>query len=295
MSERSRPLLLACLVALIAGCDGPPAAVASDGDDSVQQDWQTLSLNRRAAGEQRLAVELEYGAGKLTVAPGSAEQLYQARMRYDASAFEPVTSYTDGRLQIGVEDAQIRGRKLEAGSLDLQLSPDVDLDLELAFGAAEADIELGGLRIEQLEISTGASRTALAFSQPNPIAANSLVLQVGAAQFTVKGLGNANARQLSVEGGVGDIDLDFTGALSNDMSVTVEMGLGHLTLRLPRGVGVRIEKDGLLASVEGEGLTQRDNVYYSADYENAERRLQFDIDAAFNAIDIVWVDNDQAR
>lgn len=294
MFDRRRPLALACAVAVLAGCGGPDEAVASHANRSARQDWQTMSLSRRAAGEERLAVELEYGAGKLTVAPGSSDQLYQARMRYDASAFEPVTSYSDGRLQIGVEGGQIRGRKLEAGSLDLQLSPDVALDLELAFGAAEADIELGGLRIESLELSTGASRTSLAFSEPNPIAANTLTLQVGAAQLTAKGLANANARQISVEGGVGDIELDFTGSLSNDIDVSVEMGLGRLVLRIPRGVGVRIDKDGLLAAVKGEGLVQRGDVYYSAEYDSAERRLHFDIDAAFNAIDIVWVDNNLA-
>lgn len=295
MSDAVRTLLLASVVTLFAACDGPPEAVASNGDDRHRQDWQTLSLNRGVAGEQQLRVEVEYGAGKLTVAPGTTEQLYQARLRYDASAFEPVTSYSDGLLQIGIEDAELRGRKLEAGSLDLQLNPDVALDLDLAFGAAEAEIELGGLRVQSLEISTGASRTDLAFSQLNPIAAESVVLQVGAAQFTATGLGNANTGRLSVEGGVGDIDLDFTGALPSDMNVTVEMGLGSLTLRLPRGVGVRIEKDGILSSIKGASLVQRDNVYYSADYDSAERRLHFDIDAAFNAITVVLVDNDRAE
>ena len=295
MFERARILGFAVAIALVAACDGPPGAEASNGESHERQDWQTLSLNRAAAGEERLAVELEYGAGKLKIAAGSGEQLYQARMRYDASAFQPVTNYRDGRLQIGVEDGQLRGRHMEAGSLDIEVSPDVALDLDLAFGAAEADIDLGGLQLQQLEISTGASRTQLAFSQPNPIAAESIVFEIGAAQFTAKGLGNANTSRLSVEGGVGDIDLDFSGALASDMNVTVEMGLGRLTLRLPRGVGVRIEKDGVLAKITGEGLLQQDNVYYNANYESAERHLQFDVDAAFNTIDIVWIDNDQAN
>ena len=294
MSEAVRTVLIASVVTLFAACDGPPEAVASNDNGNGRQDWQTLSLNRGMAGEQQMRVDVEYGAGRLSVAAGTTEQLYQARLRYDASAFEPVTSYSDGQLQIGMKDAELRGRKLEAGSLDLQLNPNVALDLDLAFGAAEAKIDLGGLRVRSLEISTGASKTDLAFSQLNPIAAERVVLQVGAAQFIATGLGNANTGRLSVEGGVGDIDLDFTGALPSDMNISVEMGLGHLTLRLPREVGVRIQKDGILSSIKGAALVQRGNVYYSPDYDSAERRLHFDIDAAFNAISVILVDNDQA-
>lgn len=294
MSEAVRTVLIASVVTLFAACDGPPEAVASNDNGNGRQDWQTLSLNRGMASEQQMRVDVEYGAGRLSVAAGTTEQLYQARLRYDASAFEPVTSYSDGQLQIGMKDAELRGRKLEAGSLDLQLNPNVALDLDLAFGAAEAKIELGGLRVRSLEISTGASKTDLAFSQLNPIAAERVVLQVGAAQFIATGLGNANTGRLSVEGGVGDIDLDFTGALPSDMNISVEMGLGHLTLRLPREVGVRIQKDGILSSIKGAALVQRGNVYYSPDYDSAERRLHFDIDAAFNAISVILVDNDQA-
>ena len=294
MSEAVRTVLIASVVTLFAACDGPPEAVASNDNGNGRQDWQTLSLNRGMASEQQMRVDVEYGAGRLSVAAGTTEQLYQARLRYDASAFEPVTSYSDGQLQIGMKDAELRGRKLEAGSLDLQLNPNVALDLDLAFGAAEAKIDLGGLRVRSLEISTGASKTDLAFSQLNPIAAERVVLQVGAAQFIATGLGNANTGRLSVEGGVGDIDLDFTGALTSDMNISVEMGLGHLTLRLPREVGVRIQKDGILSSIKGAALVQRGNVYYSPDYDSAERRLHFDIDAAFNAISVILVDNDQA-
>ncbi len=295
MSERARAVLLAALLAGLAGCDGPPDAVASRIDREHDEagghgDWQTLSLSRDFAGEERLAVDIEYGAGELTVQPDAGGRLYQARMRYDASAFEPVTSYADGRLQIGVEGAEVRGRRVDAGSLEVALSRDVALDLDLEFGAAEARLELGGLRLERLEISTGASRTELAFSEPNAIAAESVSLQIGAAQFEAVGLGNARARQLSVEGGVGDIVLDFGGTWTEDLAATVEMGLGKLTLRLPEGLGVRIEKDGLLTSMEGTGLTQQGNVYYTAGFDDAARKLRLDIDAAFNAIDIVWTD-----
>ncbi len=262
-------------------------AVAVPASASAQ-DWESLSLSRAFSGEAALAVEVEYGAGTLTIAPGQPTSLYRAAMRFDADAFEPVTSYENGRLRIGVDGNDVRGRRVEGGSLTLELSPRVPLDLDLAFGAAEAELELGGLQVSSLEISTGASRTALSFSVPNAITAETLMFEVGAAQFHATGLGNARARRLSLQGGVGEVDLDFSGEWAADMDASVEMGLGKLTLRLPRGLGVRIEKDGLLATLDDDGLIKRGNVYYTQDFEKAERKLTLDIDAAFNAIEIIW-------
>jgi hypothetical protein len=74
------------------------------------------------------------------------------------------------------------------------------------------------------------------------------------------------------------------------MNAGVEMGLGTLTLRLPRGLGVRIVKDGLLASFDSQGLTKRGDVYYSEDYEDTTYKLSLDLDAALGSIRVEWVD-----
>jgi hypothetical protein len=258
------------------------------------QRWESSALSRADNGERELRVDVEYGAGQLTVEPAAEGTLFRAALRYDANSFEPRMSYDDGRLRVGINNAEVRGRNVKGGSLSLHLSPDALLDLDLAFGAAEAKLELGGLHLNSLEISTGASTTVLSFSQPNAAEAESIELQVGAARLEARGLGNARTERLSVEGGVGEIDLDFSGAWTRDMHATVGMGLGKLILRLPRGLGVRIEKDGLLASIEGDGLNKRDDVYYTTGFEAAARKLTMEIDAAFNTIQIIWVGNLQA-
>lgn len=282
MSEWTPRILLVC------------AALCVGASPGAAQQWESRTLSRAFNGERALEVDVEYGAGQLRIAPGRAGSLYHAALRYDASAFEPRTAYEDGRLRIGLEGEQIRGRKVRGGNLTLELGPDVPLELDLAFGAAEAELELGGLALESLEISTGASSTVLSFSTPNTIEAESIALEVGAARFEARGLGNARAHALSVEGGVGEIDLDFSGAWSHDLDATVEMGLGKLTLRLPRGLGIRLEKDGLLTKIDGSGLVRRGDVYYSENFDAAERKLTVDVDAAFNAIQIVWVGSLQA-
>lgn len=255
------------------------------------QDWHTTSYARQLDGEDNLRVHVEYGAGRLNIAPANPGTLYRANVRYDAEAFTPEVSYANSRVQFGLEGNNVRGRNLKEGLLDLKLTPDVPVELELAFGASDATIDLGGIRVRSVEIATGASRTVLRISSPNPQECEHLELEVGAASFEALGIGNLNTPRLTLQGGVGEVILDFTGDWQQDLDAQIEMGLGTLTLRVPVGLGVRIVKGGLLASFDSQRLTKRGDVYYSEDWDNAAHKLSLEVDAALGSIRVEWVDS----
>jgi hypothetical protein len=284
-SSNGRAIALVLLVTASAtfGCDVAPTAA---------QDWRTITTQRQYAGEKKLDLELTYGAGRLSVQPGTPGSLYKATLKYDADMFKPVNSYHEGLLKVGVDDFRhVRGRhNSNAGRLDVALSTDVPLDLQLKFGAVEAQLELGGLRITHAQVSTGASQTALRFSRPNLEHCDELKFEVGAAEFKAYGLGNANAEHLEVQGGVGDILLDFTGEWKTDMDAEVNLGLGQLTMQVPRGVGVRVIKNSMLASFDHDGLNKQGNTYTSSNFKDARHKLTIKLDAAFGSVHIEWVD-----
>jgi hypothetical protein len=267
-----------------------PAATRAEA-----QDWRTLTTRRQVSDERELRVNVEFGAGQLRVDPAESGELFHASIRYDASTFEPIASYDKGVLRLGVEGT-VRGRRnLKEGSqLTVGLGSDLPLDLKLAFGAAEAEIELGGIRIRNAEISTGASDTKLSFSKPNPQELQRLEMKAGAASFHATGLGNANARRITFDGGVGDIVLDFGGQWSGDTRAEISMGVGSLTLRLPPDVGVRVGKNTFLVAFDSQRLIKRGDGYYSEGWDNAKHRLTIDIKGAFGSVDIRWI-NDDAR
>lgn len=253
------------------------------------QDWRTFTSSRATNREEQLRVDLEYGAGRLDLAPAPSGTLYRTNLRYDAEAFQPRVIFQNGRLRVGVEGREVKG-KIKSGHLDLKLAADVPLDLDLKFGAAEANIELGGMRIQRGQISTGASKTVLRVSKPNQERCQLFDLNIGAASFHASGLGNLNAELISLEGGVGEVILNFAGAWRADSRATVQMGLGSLTLQIPRGLGLRVVKEGFLASFDSEGLIKRGNAFYSENWENAKHKLSLDIEAAFGSIKVVWVE-----
>ena len=274
---------------------GVAALLALSAPAAEAQDWRTTTIMRQATNEEALDVEVGYGAGRLEVEPAEGRMLYQASLRYDARGFRPVADYSNGRLRLGVDgNDNIHlpdDEDAEGGRMTLRLGRGVPLDLDFEFGAALAEIELGGLSVRNLSVSTGASETRVVFSQPNAIALDDMRFDVGAAQFTARGLGNANVREIRVNGGVAEMTLDFSGTWRGNTRLEVDFGLGSLTLRVPRNVGVRVHKETLLASFEAPRMSRRDDDnYYSDNWSESNRRLDVTIDGAFGDITIDWID-----
>lgn len=255
------------------------------------QDWREMTSFRQRADESRLDVHVRYGAGELRINPGTGSELYRLGLRYDSRVFDPIAEYRNGRLEVGVE-GRGRGVKLrntEAGGMDLALSRDVPMELDLDFGAVEANLELGGLRIGRLDIETGASDTELFFSDPNPVRCERLEISMGAAAFTAEGLGNANCERVKVEGGVGDLTLDFGGLWLQDMHAEITIALGSATIYVPENVGVRVDKDTFLTDFKGSGFRKSGGARYSDNWDEAERRLTVDLEGAFGSFTVRWM------
>lgn len=264
--------------------------LAVSSSTASAQDWRTITSLRQVRGEAELQVDVEYGAGNLTVKPAAGNTLYKTTLRYDAKSFKPLASYGEGRLRVGIQGGSMKGRNMKAGRFDLTLTNRVPLDLNLKFGAVEADMELGGLRIRKLHIQTGASETAMNFGSVNPEKCSVMDLEVGAAEFTATNLGNLNCEHYEIAGGVGDVTLDFNGAWRGNATADIGMGLGSLTLRVPRGLGVSVRKSGVLASFDSQELIKRGNTFYSENWDKAANRVTFNIDAALGTIRMVWVE-----
>lgn len=273
--------LLAALALLVA------AACGASG-----QTWQTLTLTRQRHGERALRLDVEYGAGEFSVGPGTPGMLYRAELKYDADRFDLRREF-DRRgdvatLRLGLrtkDGISLRGLK-RAGSLALELGPDVPTELELDFGAGEAEIELGGLHLTALSVETGASDTRLNFSRPNAAVIERCSFQAGVAAFRVEGLGKARCARVEFEGGVGDVLLDFGGAWSRSSDAKVRMGVGSLTIRIPDAVGVSIQKKSFLASFSAAGLRREADRWVSENWETAPHRLTISIEAAIGSVNV---------
>ncbi|MBW3627873.1 MAG: hypothetical protein KY464_01130 [Gemmatimonadetes bacterium] len=286
MSER---LLRMAVVALLTAV-GP----GFDPGSASSQDWRTVTSARQLWGTEPVKVRIEYGAGRLEVGSAAKGTLYRMETRYDQNQVAPLSTFSEESrtLHLGIRSREgRRGKGSTNGSrASVALTREVPIDLDLDFGAGEAKIDLGGLRLQRVDLSTGASETKVRFDQPNPIRATLIQINAGAADLEVRGLGNAHADRIEFSGGVGSTVLDFSGAWQGHAAASVRMGIGSVVLRLPRSLGIRVDRSSFLTSFDAAGLVRRDGSYFSTNWGSARNRLTIDVEAALGSIEIDWVD-----
>ncbi len=266
--------------------------VAAEG-----QSMRPFTTFRQLHGQTRLNARLEYGSGNLRLQPGEPRELYRMSLSYDEDRFLPISDFDapGGTVHLGLKargegGVRVVSRNQLSQAALVSLSPRVELNLDLTLGAVDADLELGGLRLSEIDLKTGASQATVRFSRPNTMRCRSATFSAGAAEVSVVGLGNSRCEEIVFEGGVGKVLLDFSGAPSSNAHVAVKMALGGITLRLPRAAGVRITMDKFLSSFEPAGLVRRGSAFVSSGYDKADRKLEIELSTTIGEVDVVWVD-----
>jgi hypothetical protein len=240
------------------------------------QSWQTLSVERANLPTTDLSVVVRHHSGKFSIKPARDSVRYRATLRYDAQALEPIYNYNadSGSLRLGTRDRQGSSGGRRNSDLDVSLGAVGTLAIDVQASAAETQLDLSGLPIKNLSVSSGASDTRVRFDRPNPVRMKSLTLSTGAASILVDRLGNANADEIVVRAGVGDIELDMTGTWQHDTELRAEVSVGALTIRVPSDVGVRVETSRVLASFSHQGLSNEGGAYVSDNWSSAPHKLR---------------------
>jgi hypothetical protein len=255
------------------------------------QSWRTLDVARQAGDSTATQAQITYGTGTFGLRGGTSGLLYHMKLRYDASRTQPKHSFdlTSRKAQLGVDKSDVRftGRKdNESGQLQLELSRTTPWDLTLDLGAVEADLDLTGLRLSKLKIESGASDGRVRFDSLNPIPMRDLQISLGAANFRADRLANANTREIRVDAGVGNVELDLGGQWTQDIELRAEITLGVVTVHVPSDVGVRVAVEKVIASFDHEGLIERDGEWVSPNWDSAKHKLRVSAKTIFGKLTI---------
>lgn len=197
-------------------------------------------------------VKLTFGAGELEVKPGVTQGAITGTATYNVEDLKPV---------IEIDGEQVT---ISTGNFEITGIPDVDADIENSWelaignsplelkinaGAYKGEYELGGLAIQSLEITDGASEVDLAFSTPNLVEMETFRYSTGASDLEMEGLANANFESMTFRGGAGNFKLDFSGLLKRDATVQIDSGLSRVEVMIPETMSARVVFRGGLTSI----------------------------------------------
>ncbi|MBI4417174.1 MAG: hypothetical protein HY563_00250 [Ignavibacteriales bacterium] len=250
--------------------------------------------------EREISVIIDVSFGTVLIGPGPADKIlvadFAAPGRDESDDFH--ISYTSrgdrGELVVRSKDRSRFWRKSDDRESDnriwtLRFSEDVPMDFRIELGAGKGEFDLSGLRIRTLKVSSGASSVEMSCDRPNPITAESIVIESGVSKFTATNLANTNFRRLKFSGGVGAYKLDFGGKLLRSADAKVEVGLGAITINIPRETPVELfYDDSWFSSFDlADGFTkQRGGVYTTENSLLGEPILSIHIESGLGSVKV---------
>lgn len=227
-------------------------------------------------------VTIGFGAGELNLSAGADDALVSGSATYNVEDLMPIVERSGNDVQIRTGDLEInaipRFEDKYVNKWDLTFG-NSEIELEINAGAYQGHYELGGLSIRDLKIADGAADVRLNFSEPNLVKMDTLRYDTGASQVRLTGLANANFDKMIFKGGVGDYRLDFSGALQNDATVTIDSGLSNVVLIVPQGVSARVFVDRGLANIDIYGDWIKSGNDYRMNGEGAMLTINVNIGA----------------
>lgn len=278
--RRTPPVFAALVAAAVRAARATVAALTlAYAVRAGAQTWRTVDASRQLRDTSAISAHIEYAAGKLDLKPATGSVLYQTTLRYDADRAEPIANFdgTAHSLSLGVH---LRGMQVtgvhdenDAGSMRAELSGAVPMDLSIDLGAVEANLHLGGLRLTDLTLRSGAADVTARFDQPNRAQLRTMTLQVGAAQVKLVDVANSGVARIVAEVGAGALSIDLGGTLAHDVDITATLAMGGLKLNVATDDGVFVDESTLLGSFDKAGFVKRADGWYSDNYDAAARHV----------------------
>lgn len=157
---------------------------------------------------ERLKVHLKMGAGDLQAA-GGTEKLMAADFTYGKPSMKPEVRYNaiHGEGDLSIEQPSENGAHI-AGTKryewDIRLARDVPMDLSMQFGAGKAQLDLGSLDLNSVEIEMGVGDLTLDL-RGQPKHDYTVRIRGGVGQATVR-LSADTGVTAEVQGGIGSIE-----------------------------------------------------------------------------------------
>lgn len=252
------PFLTLALTTLACGFNFQLPKMQTPGPDVTE------AIAVPATGAEETRLKLTFGAGEITLSPGSEKDLVSGTAVYNYPDFKPVIT-TDGA------NVELRAGNFNFDNIpsfgnyknkwDLQLNDD-PIALTISAGAYDATYELGGLALTSLNVSDGAATVNLTFSKLNQSEMSALNYDTGASSIKLIGLANANFSTLNFSGGAGNYTLDFSGELQRDASVKIKTGLSDVILVVSEGVNAVVNVESGVSDVNATtGWQKNGNTY----------------------------------
>lgn len=174
------------------------------------------------------------------------------------------------------------------------LTEDKVYSLQLAYGIGHADVDLSGIPVEKLKITTGSADVIVDYADGNGnlIQMDTFYVKVDLGSLTANRMNLTKARVVIAEVGFGSATLDFSDKTSQASKIKASVGAGRLELLMPQQnvpVIIYLHNSPLCSVKMPAGYKEiRKNVFTNARYRpGAENLMEFNVDVALGNVSFI--------
>jgi hypothetical protein len=240
-------------------------------------------------------VKIDIDGGEILVTESRESHQCEVHMEYPKERCEGDVRFHERRNQMNI-DLNYENWKFwkDHGEDDhaevvvkLPYKPHIDLSVKIKAG--ETDLQLGDLSLKNFQLSHWAGETKLDFDEPNRIAMDTFDIGVKVGEVELLNLGNANFEQADINGGIGEMTIDFSGATIERAVARIDLDIGETRLIVPEDIGtkLRVSKFLFLSDISYPNwFEKKGKYYYSDNYDEAGRTLYLMISTGIGELSI---------
>jgi len=254
---------------------------------------------------ESIEIEIEFGLGELEISANEKSKIISGKIEYNPGHTETNVDFTSNDTKAYLSLDVESGDKFECcedginfddfdfgddfhNHMDFNPASDIPTELELDFGLGEASIDITDIDLSYFELDCGLSDVKVIMDQSNNITCERVSISSGLGDFNGYGLGNLNTERFNLDVGLGSATIDLRGKFSEDMDLSIDVGLGSLELIIPEDVNIKLRVDhSFLSSVDVDGLESKGNdKYVSKDWDNNRPTIDGHISVGIGSVDV---------
>ncbi len=262
--------------------------------------YETSEEMFQSPPDRTLEVILDIDAGEVSVERGLEPYTGTVIMKYTDREFRERIDFQENRnrVEITLERKnwfRIAHRPPEEGGswaeVQVQLPYAVDILLDSRIKAGEVRMVMDGIRLRELTMNHWVGELEVLFNEPNPIIMDWLDITAKVGETRLIQLGNARFNRADINGGIGEIWVDFTGDLQPESQARVDLDIGEASIIVPQNLGIGLNIGGGFSFLSEKNLDRsfekRGQVYYSDDYEESKDRFYLRVTPGLGELSVV--------
>jgi hypothetical protein len=281
-------VILVCLLFSLAGL------WAQDGT------FKEIDETYPIKNEKPLEIWLDIDAGEVMVERGSDSREVELYMKFTRGEFHEDIDFDGKRNKLKIKLDKRNWHRIRGNGdfdeddiwalVELRLPDDVEIFFDSKVKAGEVTMLVGGLSLKEFFLNNWAGEVEIRFDEPNKIPMEYLDINAKVGEVHVLSVGNARFERANINGGIGELRVDFSGDLLEKSEARVDLDIGEATVDLPYDAGIKMKVGGGLSWLSHKNIDRsmyrRGNSYYSDDYDDHDKRLYVRISPGLGELNI---------